>query len=112
MFGADGQSWAKVQGALRSGLVADGDVELVLERPLTVASGPSGDRAAAASTSASGWTTLSEKELERRAAEDEERMLARAAAKVPGSLDEASSFNLLAFAFAATTIGLFLAGFS
>ena len=34
MFGADGQRWPVVSGALREGLVADGDVTLVLERAL------------------------------------------------------------------------------
>lgn len=33
LFGADGQRWSEVQAALRSGLVSDGDVELILERP-------------------------------------------------------------------------------
>ena len=110
LFGTDGQSWTKVQGALRSGLVADGEVELVLERQELVRPGAAAVVEGAAA--AGGWTTLTEEELERRAAADEERMLERAAAKVPGSLDEDSSFNLVAFGFAATTIGLFLAGFS
>ena len=105
-----------MQGALRSGLVADGDVELVLERQALAQAAGAAAAAGADGTGAAagggGWTTLTEEELERRAAEDEERMLARAAAKVPGSLDEDSSFNLVAFGFAATTIGLFLAGFS
>ena len=112
LFGADGQSWPKVQGALRSGLIADGDVELVLERQQTPQMGTVQQSESAGSGAWRGSVGLTEGELKRRAAEDEARMLSRTATQVPGALDEASSFNLASFALAATTVGLFLAGFS
>lgn len=34
VYGADGQRWKAVMEALQKGLVADGEVTLVLERPL------------------------------------------------------------------------------
>ena len=34
LFGADDQPWGKTIGALKSGLVADGAVTLILERDL------------------------------------------------------------------------------
>lgn len=36
VFGADGQPWRKVRAALKAGLVQDGPVTLVLERPVLV----------------------------------------------------------------------------
>lgn len=33
LYGADGQPWSSVSAALRQGMVADGPVTLVLERP-------------------------------------------------------------------------------
>eukprot|EP00854_Cymbomonas_tetramitiformis_P031884 gene31884-40240_t len=34
LYGADNQRWASVQNALRQGRIADGEVSLILERPL------------------------------------------------------------------------------
>eukprot|EP00191_Tetraselmis_sp_GSL018_P009646 CAMPEP_0177607316 /NCGR_PEP_ID=MMETSP0419_2-20121207/17849_1 /TAXON_ID=582737 /ORGANISM="Tetraselmis sp., Strain GSL018" /LENGTH=319 /DNA_ID=CAMNT_0019101883 /DNA_START=57 /DNA_END=1017 /DNA_ORIENTATION=- len=89
LFGADGQPWPEVQSALRSGLVADGDVEMVLDAP---ARAPPAE------------------ELEREAGRA--ALQPAAADTVPGALGEADSFNLLALATASTVIGLILAGFT
>jgi hypothetical protein len=35
VYGADGQGWNSVSGALRKGIVRDGEVTLVLERRLS-----------------------------------------------------------------------------
>jgi len=97
LFGADGQPWPEVQSALRSGLVADGDVEMVLERP--------GEGSASAQ-----WRVAPAEELEREAGRA--ALQPAAADTVPGALGEADSFNLLALATASTVIGLILAGFT
>mmetsp|Transcript_7227 Transcript_7227/g.18804 ORF Transcript_7227/g.18804 Transcript_7227/m.18804 type:complete len:315 (+) Transcript_7227:91-1035(+) len=95
LFGADGQSWAEVQGALRSGQVADGEVELVLERP------------GAGSPDADGFRQ-SDAELELLAA----TAAARQQATIPGTLNEADSFNYAILASVAAVLLLFLSGFS
>ena len=33
LYGADGQTWSGVRGALRRGTAKDGEVTLILERP-------------------------------------------------------------------------------
>lgn len=95
LFGADGQSWAEVQDALRSGQVADGEVELVLERPGL--GSPDAD-----------WGRESEAELELMAA----TAAAREAAAIPGTLNEADSFNYAIIATAGAALLLFVSGFT
>jgi hypothetical protein len=95
LFGADGQSWSDVQGALRSGYVADGAVELILERP-------------GAGSTDSVWQVQTEAELELLAAMAQ----AKEMEKIPGVLNEADSFNVALIAIAASTLLLFVSGFN
>jgi hypothetical protein len=50
VYGADGQGWASVTGALKKGDFKDGEVTLVLERRLPAGSGASGSSAGSASS--------------------------------------------------------------
>jgi len=91
MYGCDGQMWAETQRALATGLVADGEVCMVLERARE------GSWDAEFTLPAAGPEYF-----------DEEAELA----KIPGYQNEAESFNWAIAATALTFIGLFAAGFS